>query len=62
MDGRWRHLEIALHVRLSRWQAVILVVGVDVGKVLPLPGGKGALYRQLLFNDVSHSGSCARNP
>ena len=62
MDGRWRHLEIALHVRLSRWQAVNLCVVVDEGKVLPLPCGIGALHRQLFFNDVAHSGIFARNP
>ena len=62
MDGRWRHLEIALHVRLSGRLAVNLCVVVDEGKALPLLCGISALHRRLFFDDVAHSGIFARNP
>ena len=61
MDGRWRHLEIALDVCLSWRLPVNLCVIVDKGKVLPLPCGIGALHRRLFFNCVAHSAIFARN-
>ena len=38
MDGRWRDLEVSLHVGFGWGAAIDLHIGVDESQVLALPG------------------------